>query len=72
MEEIKRGERVERVSDGVEMECWGLDVDRLTYRCSWYEGRDQHWGSFSRNAIRFVATAAFTTDKSTDWRKVKW
>lgn len=72
MDELTRARRVERIADGLRMECWGLDGDGKVYQCSWYEGNKQVWGSFPKEEIRSVAVPETITDQSTDWRKVKW
>ena len=72
MDELTRARRVERIADGQRMECWGLESDGVTYRCSWYAGRDQMWGIYTKSEIRSVVKPAITTDRSTDWRSIKW
>lgn len=72
MDELTRDRRVERISDGLRMECWGLADDGAGYRCSWYEGREQRWGNYPKNEIRTVVKATVVTGKETDWRQLKW
>lgn len=72
MDELTRDRRVERISDGQKMECWGLAPDGQGYRCSWYQGRDQLWANYQKSEIRTLVKAAVVTSRTTDWRQLKW
>ena len=73
MDEIKRGQNVMRNKDGLRMKCWGFDPQTQAYRCSWYEGLNEKWGTFPKGAIHLLLSEVVEpTGAATDWRTVMW